>query len=288
MLISSNATVKWNSRNKKHYCELGYHFTKMNDPFNVAVEDLTCGTSAIVTLKCDYCGKEYTSTWDKYNEIHKRSEIDKDCCKECAEQKANETIELLYGSHSGLYRSTNAKRTETNLSRYGAENVFGSDVIQDRIVAKNLEKYGVPYTQQNEAIRQKTVRTCQDRYGVPNYVELFKGKFIKENSPVWKGGVAYSRVERATHEYIQWRQSVFSRDLYTCRRCGDKSGRGHEVELHAHHILNWRDHIDSRYDIDNGITLCERCHNDFHSKYGKRHNTQAQLVDFLFSGEKIC
>ena len=34
-------------------------------------------------------------------------------------------------------------------------------------------------------------------------------------------------------------------------------------------------------DENNGITLCEKCHNNFHSIYGKRHNTLQQLNEFL-------
>jgi len=100
---------------------------------------------------------------------------------------------------------------------------------------------------QNEAVRAKAIKTCQDRYGVDSYVELFAGRFIGENSPVWKGGVEYHRIERATHEYIEWRKAVFSRDGYTCQCCGVRNGYGKTVELNAHHILNWRDHPNNRY-----------------------------------------
>lgn len=41
MLISKETECKWNAKNKKHYLELGYKFTKINDTFIVKVKDLT-------------------------------------------------------------------------------------------------------------------------------------------------------------------------------------------------------------------------------------------------------
>ena len=120
-----------------------------------------------------------------------------------------------------------------------------------------------------------------DRYGVNNYIELFKGKFIKENSPVWKGGAKTSREERSTYEYTQWRKSVFSRDMYACVCCKAKSKHGCRVNLHAHHIQNWADHIDDRYNVDNGVTLCDKCHYNFHSIYGKKNNTYEQIAEYI-------
>ena len=288
MLISTNAEVKWNSRNKRHYCDLGYVFTKMGDPFSVKVNDLTNGSTAMVEVECDYCKKRYMLKWDTYNIMKKRT-LSKDCCRDCLEIKASEAVAVKYGDHSQKFFACNDKRTKTNIERYGVENVFASDCVKETIVRTNMERYGVPYTQQCDDVRNKTRSTCMKKYGVENYVELFKGKFIKENSPTWKGGVEYSRVDRATYEYIQWRKQVFARDRYTCKCCGKKNGNGCEVTLNAHHIRNWRDNPDERYDISNGITLCDGCHNAFHSIYGKRNNTQEQLTEFLsLSDKKVC
>lgn len=60
------------------------------------------------------------------------------------------------------------------------------------------------------------------------------------------------------------------------------------VELNAHHIKNWKDNEDLRYDVDNDITLCEKCHTRFHSMYGKRNNIEEQLSEFLNLDKKIC
>lgn len=291
MLLSNTANVTWNSRNKKHYVSLGYEFTHMGDTLIVSTDDLTVGSQAEVLVECDYCGEEYYIPWYQRIAKNRRTFITNDCCGnvECLERKAKESVNAKYGGHSEMYFSCNENRVATNIERYGAENPFGSDLIKDKIVETNLERYGVPYTQQSEVVRNKTVSTCRERYGVNNYVELFNGKHVKENSPNWKGGVEYSRVERATYEYVQWRKSVFIRDQYRCQCCGAKNGEtGHAVELNAHHIQNWRDYEELRYDTDNGICLCSDCHTNFHRKYGKRNNTMQQLEEFLCLDKKVC
>ncbi len=76
------------------------------------------------------------------------------------------------------------------------------------------------------------------------------------NHPLWKGGTSSERkLAMKRYEYRSWRTAVFARDEYTCQHC-----RATGVYLHAHHGLSWRGFPDLRYDIDNGITLCETCH----------------------------
>jgi 5-methylcytosine-specific restriction endonuclease McrA len=57
-------------------------------------------------------------------------------------------------------------------------------------------------------------------------------------------------------EYKDWRIAVFQRDNYACQCCGDSGG----VYLHADHIKEYASHTEERHNIDNGITLCYRCH----------------------------
>lgn len=286
MLLSETATVTWNSRNKKHYTSAGYNFTKMGDKFDASIGDLTDGCQSSVTLLCDYCHKEYDIQWYTYKYIHKKTFVDNDCCSDCLQKKAKDSVNEKYGGYTEMHDLSNDRRKATNVAKYGHDNPFASDTIKEKIKNTNIAKYGVAYTQQSDIVRAKTRNTCLNKYGVENYVELFKGMFVKENSPCWKGGVEFSRVERATNEYKEWRLSVFNRDNYTCTCCGSVSGRGKNIELHAHHINNWKDNPEMRYDVENGSTLCSVCHYEFHSIYGKSNNNRKQFNEFINNRQK--
>jgi hypothetical protein len=67
--------------------------------------------------------------------------------------------------------------------------------------------------------------------------------------------------DRFTKEYKKWRKSVFERDIYTCTACGKIGGN-----LNAHHIKPYATYKELRYELSNGITLCEDCHKSFHKR----------------------
>lgn len=78
-----------------------------------------------------------------------------------------------------------------------------------------------------------------------------------DKNPNWKGGMQsdWEKLKNSAN-YKQWRKSVYERDGYACRGCGDDSGGN----LHAHHILPKRDFPALTFSVSNGITLCESCH----------------------------
>ena len=73
-----------------------------------------------------------------------------------------------------------------------------------------------------------------------------------------------------------FRYSVFKKDNFICQSCGIYGGK-----LRVHHIQNFCWDIKNRYNVENGITLCEECHNDFHNEYGIKNNDLLQLKNFL-------
>ena len=62
--------------------------------------------------------------------------------------------------------------------------------------------------------------------------------------------------ERNNSEYRQWRYQIFKRDRHICK-INNKDCKGKVI---AHHILSWKDHPELRYNINNGITLCQAHH----------------------------
>lgn len=110
---------------------------------------------------------------------------------------------------------------------------------------------------------------------------------IGENHHSWKGGISnLISIIKGFNEYRNWRTSVFQRDHYTCQDCGINNGKGTTIWLEAHHIkplsiilkeflqkYNQFSTVEEKYilarlalsypefwDITNGETLCEKCH----------------------------
>ena len=60
---------------------------------------------------------------------------------------------------------------------------------------------------------------------------------------------------RCTAQYLEWRKKVYERDNYTCMECHARN-----IRVNAHHIKEFAKYPELRYEIENGVTLCERCH----------------------------
>lgn len=77
-----------------------------------------------------------------------------------------------------------------------------------------------------------------------------------KNNPMWNGGTSRTYKEGYySTEYIRWRLKVFERDGYRCQVCDQVGGY-----LTAHHIKSFAHFPKLRFEITNGITLCEDCH----------------------------
>jgi len=96
-------------------------------------------------------------------------------------------------------------------------------------------------------------------------------KMKNENHWNWKNGrTDLRRRLMCSYKYRQWRSDVFTRDNYTCQECNLN-----HCYLEAHHIKEFNKIIEENniklldealnceelWNINNGITLCNKCHN---------------------------
>jgi len=97
------------------------------------------------------------------------------------------------------------------------------------------------------------IRTHEVKQKISNSL---KGKFIGELNPMYiHGNSNKNKIIRGTYEYKYWRKCVFERDNYTCQHCGISN-----VYVTAHHIKSFVHYPELRFELDNGLTLCEECH----------------------------
>ena len=74
--------------------------------------------------------------------------------------------------------------------------------------------------------------------------------------------VSYSTQSRIRcHRKIKgWRTQVFERDGHRCILCRSVEN------LTAHHLIAWMTSPELRFEIDNGVTLCRKCHDIIEGK----------------------
>jgi len=94
--------------------------------------------------------------------------------------------------------------------------------------------------------------------------EVKKGTYTGKKNSNWKGGVSFNYRQGYAKQHKIWAKAVLKRDNYKCLVCKKVNGR-----LNAHHIKFWKEHPKLRFDVDNGITLCDKCHILEHKKVDK-------------------
>ena len=72
----------------------------------------------------------------------------------------------------------------------------------------------------------------------------------------------------------KWRKKVIKRDG-ACIKCGSR----HRLE--AHHINGYADYPHGRIDVNNGATLCHKCHKKYHRKFGTKRVNRVNFNEFI-------
>jgi hypothetical protein len=143
----------------------------------------------------------------------------------------------------------------------------------------HFKKGFIPWNRGRKEVRAETLRRQRVSHldKKQSAETVAKRTHTGDKSPNWRGGITpLNKMMRKSVEYRLWREAVFARDNWVCQKC---TGRG--CFLHPHHILNFSRYPELRFAIDNGYTLCRKCHMAFHNKYGRSNNTKEQLNEYL-------
>ena len=108
--------------------------------------------------KCKLEGCNNPVKWKGRSYIKSRGLFDEYCCRE----------------HAGISESTQKKRRQTNIEKYGTENIYDSKKYQE----KYREQYGVDFSTQRKDIIEKKKNVMREKYGVECSLQIPE---VKEN-----------------------------------------------------------------------------------------------------------
>lgn len=302
MILDEEILIPLYGQNIKHYEKLGYDIPRVYIKKNKAVvpkgtkiivkiNDLPDGSNEFINCKCDYCGKNFMRMYHLIVRSRRDGNL-KDSCgeTECTWLRNEDTRLIKYGSISQTIIC------QSNGSRLGRKLKYTIDDIIGIFDSRGLE-LAVDLISNIDDIRvtDSLPFTCNKHYDMGiQYTSVDMLKQHKhccpygaidatsgENSWNWRGGVEND--ERHSYEYRKWRKDIYERDNFTCQCCGKTIN---DSKLNAHHILNFSEYEELRYENSNGITLCDECHSpnvkgSFHSIYGTHNNTKNQLEEYI-------
>ena len=169
------------------------------------------------------------------------------------------------GTHQSI--ETRQKISQANLGRKLTEeqkNKISKTKLGKHFPKMSESRKGILHTKEhNEKIRKSLL-----------------GKFSGPKHPNWKGGItSKNKLIRNSIEYKLWLKTCMERDSFTCQKYYIKGGK-----LVVHHVFNFSNFPELRFNIKNGITLSVKAHKEFHKIYGRKNNTREQLEEFLQKG----
>lgn len=167
-----------------------------------------------------------------------------------------------------------------NDTKRGAKSKNRIELDERQVIRLYLTKFESAQTVANKfGVERGVIDRILRENSVPKKPIAEARNFWGESSPQWRA--VLTEEERASrrdmHQQSQWREKVYARDRYTCQKCGDNEGGN----LNAHHIEPHCRNKDLAWDVNNGITLCAPCHRAFHSRYGLKKCSRADLVEYL-------
>jgi len=218
-------------------------------------------------VRCDDCGKE--RILDKYGVLKGNG---RDYCKSCASKGERNPMFGKSGELSPVFGKHHKEETKQRIS----SSQKGEKSCQYGKRGELSHNFGRRHTE--EARKKMSLATKREKH--PRF-----GKFGEQN-PLWRHDLTKEERENDRHynsKTNEWRKSVYTRDNYTCQITGSVGGK-----LVVHHLYNWADYPEERFNVSNGITISKDLHILFHKIFGSRHNTPEQFKKFKLYINSLC
>lgn len=242
-------------------------------PFQIDSSRLKHGKGLDCSLSCSYASRARLAKQDIYAPCARcgqpikttKSRIKKGADKYCSRDCQHPPL-IVTCKNCGVHFRSSPSNGNQFCSK---ECVYSDPAISEK------RRRAAKQSWSNPAIRARIMEGIGRRSSDPKWLE---SAHFKRGSlhPNYKGNRVARGESRSRYEYKLWRNSVFKRDGYTCQHCEVRGG-----VLNAHHIKAWADYPEARFDVANGITLCEPCHNKEHGL-----SRRSKTYSCLFCGEK--
>lgn len=152
--------------------------------------------------------------------------------------------------------------------RMFAKTIIDSDAFIDMPLSSQALYFHLCMSAKDTGILNNAKSICRLLNLDTKYLDiLVDNKFLSiENDGYFRvihwyenNGIGETHKKRNNYLYRNWRNNVIDRDK-KCVKCGTTEG------LEAHHIKHFADYPEMALDLDNGITLCKKCHIQLHKE----------------------
>ena len=197
---------------------------------------------------------------------------------------------------SSMLGRFHSKETKEKMSKFRLEKKKQLGYINSPETRKKISKI-LKGRKLSEKIKRKISETLKGKKKPP-FTEEHKKKISEkgkmprpwlsgENSPFWKGGRSQlSKRIKNSFRYKKWRELIFQRDNWICQKCRKRGG----ITLHPHHKKSLATILEENniktlegalnckelWDVNNGITICRKCHKETETYGWNRYNKMVQ------------
>ena len=196
-----------------------------------------------ITLTCSQCGQDFTKPKRAVNKNAKHHF----CCSECKK----------------LYNSKYCTKCNKPIPKSRKYDLCSECLAEERHNEKYI-KFNCAYCgKESERLKAHTkgeILFCsQECMGLYRRIDPTKLADVSKNPKI-----------------VDWSKKVISKFDNTCIKCGRHFDKG----LNAHHLNSKDWDKGNMYNVDNGVPLCNECHQDYHMLYGYGNNTEEQFLEW--------